>query len=149
MKHKNRFVASLIAIAILTFSCNQPKKTESTVPAVTQSVPATPEQRKPSDKKLLVGEWTRTDAPYQLSILEVLDDGTLKAGYFNPKSINVGKATWKTANDVQTIYIELRDENYPGSNYKLTYIPANDLLAGEYYQAVERVTYDVEFARGQ
>ena len=43
--------------------------------------------------------------------------------------------------------IELRDENYPGSNHKLIYYPQRDLLADEYFHAVERVTYDVGFTR--
>ena len=148
MKHKNPFVALLIAIAIFTFGCNQPaEKTENTVPVVTQSVPVTPEQPKPPDKKLLVGDWTRTDGSYQIKIAELFDNGYLKCGYFNPKSINVGNSTWNIADGVLKIYLELRDENYPGSNYNLTYIPGKDLLAGKYYQAVEQVTYDVEFAR--
>lgn len=48
---------------------------------------------------------------------------------------------------VLRIYIELRDENYPGSNYNLIYYPERDLFAGKYFQAVERVTYDVGFTR--
>jgi hypothetical protein len=142
MKHKNQFVAVLIAIAIFTFGCNEPaKSTDNTVPVDTQSVAVTPEQPKAPDKKLLMGDWTRADAPYQLKILELYDNGTLRSGYFNPKSINVSKATWNTADGNLTMYIELRDENYPGSNY--------NLLTGKYYQAVERVTYDVEFTRAK
>jgi hypothetical protein len=148
MKYINPFGALLIAIAISTYGCNEPgTKPETSVPAGGQSAPVTAEQPNPPDKKLLVGDWTRTDAPYQLKISELLDDGTLRSGYFNPKSINVGKATWNTADGFLTIYIELRDENYPGSNYNLTYTPGKDLLAGKYYQAVERVTYDVQFTR--
>lgn len=45
------------------------------------------------------------------------------------------------------VFVELRDVNYPGSTYTLTYDPANDLLAGLYYQAVERQRFDVMFAR--
>jgi len=82
-------------------------------------------------------------------ITELLDDGTMKAGYFNPKSINVGSAMWAFADGVLKIYIDLKDENYPGSNYNLIYDPERDLLAGKYFQAVERVTYDVGFARAK
>ena len=42
---------------------------------------------------------------------------------------------------------KLRDENYPGSYYKLNYNQERDALAGEYFQAVEGVTYNVAFAR--
>ena len=75
------------------------------------------------------------------------DDGTLKAGYFNPNPINVGKAGWNFSEGMMKLYIELRDENYPGSNYNLVYYPEKDLLAGKYFQAVEGVTYDVGFFR--
>ena len=148
MKHKNPLVTLLIVIAIFTFGCNEPgENTANTAPVDTQSVAVTHEQQKAIDKKLLVGDWTRTDAPYQIKILELYDNGNLRSGYFNPKSINVGQATWNIADGNLKIYIELRDENYPGTNYNLTYLPGKDLLAGKYYQAVERVTYDVEFTR--
>jgi len=45
------------------------------------------------------------------------------------------------------IYVELGDENYPGSNYNLTYIPERDMLASKYFHAVEKVTYDVGLLR--
>jgi hypothetical protein len=51
---------------------------------------------------------------------ELLDDGKPKAGYFNPKSTNTGNATWTNKDGVLKIYIELRNENYPGSKYDLT-----------------------------
>jgi len=78
-----------------------------------------------------------------------VDGGMMKAEYFNPKSINVGKAMWADAEGFLKIYIELSDENYPGSNYTLTYYPEKDLLAGKYYQAVEGTTYDVGFSRAK
>lgn len=136
MKHKTQFAALLLlaAIAALTLSCNQQ--------------PPQPQQ-KTADKSLLVGNWVRTDAPYRIQISELLDDGKMKAGYFNPKSINVSKAGWVNTGGVIQLYIELRDENYPGSNYYLTYLPERDLLAGNYYQAVEGATFKVEFARAK
>jgi hypothetical protein len=99
------------------------------------------------DKKVLLGNWIRTDADYKIKISEVLKDGKLNAGYFNPKSIHVAKATWTNAKGVLKIYIELRDENYPGSNYSLTYYPEKDLLTGKYFQAVSGETFDVIFTR--
>ena len=42
---------------------------------------------------------------------------------------------------------ELRDQNYPGSTYRLTYDPSDDRLKGEYYQAVEQRTYQIFFVR--
>jgi hypothetical protein len=136
MKHKTQFAALVLlaAMAALTFGCNQQPP---------QSQPKT------ADKSLLVGNWVRTDAPYRIQISELLDDGKMKAGYFNPKSINVSKAGWVNSGGVIQLYIELRDENYPGSNYKLTYMPDRDVLAGIYYQAVEGATFEVAFARAK
>jgi hypothetical protein len=34
------------------------------------------------------------------------------------------------------VVVELRDVNYPGSTYTLTYDPGTDRLTGTYYQAV-------------
>jgi len=51
------------------------------------------------------------------------------------------------ADRVLKVNIELRDENYPGSNCNLIYYAERDLLAGKYFQAVEPVTYDVGFTR--
>ncbi len=144
------------AITIIVVACDQQKeKKESDGSATThtsttntvQREPVKPQEQKTFDRSILVGDWIRTDAEYRITISELLDDGTLKAGYFNPKSINVGKAGWIFADGAMKIYIELRDENYPGSNYNLVYYPDKDLLAGKYFQAVEGVTYDVGFFR--
>ena len=99
------------------------------------------------DKNLLLGNWVRTDADYKIKISEVAKDGKLKAGYFNPKSINVSKANWTNSKDVLKILIELRDENYPGSTYNLTYYPEKDMLSGKYFQAVTGESFDILFSR--
>lgn len=141
----------LFAITIIVVACDQhTEKKESDGSASTTSrtnEPAKPEEQKTFDRAILVGDWIRTDAEYRIAISELPDDGTLKAGYFNPKSINVSKAGWIFAEGKMKIYIELRDENYPGSNYNLVYYPDKDLLAGKYFQAVDGVTYDVGFFR--
>lgn len=99
------------------------------------------------DKQLLKGNWVRTDAEYQIKLSYVQDNGIIKAQYFNPRPINVSKSEWKNAEGFLKIYVELRDENYPGSNYNLTYLPERDMLVGDYFQAVEGVTFYVEFVR--
>lgn len=138
----------LLVMSVLTFSCNQQEgKKETTEETNTNNESVNQQQKKTPDKTVLVGDWTRTDAPYQIKITELLDNGDMKAEYLNPKSINVASAMWFLVDGTLKIYIELRDENYPGSNYKLTYMPEKDMLAGQYYQAVERVTYDVGFLR--
>jgi hypothetical protein len=99
------------------------------------------------DKQLLQGSWVRTDAEYQIKLSDVLDNGIIKAQYFNPRPINVSRSEWAYNGGFLKIYVELRDENYPGSNYNLTYMPERDMLVGDYFQAVEGVTYYVEFVR--
>lgn len=105
--------------------------------------------KKAADKNLLLGDWVRTDASYLIKINSINDDGFLEAQYFNPKPINVESAKWDDYNGDIKINIVLRDVNYPGSKYTLNYLPDTDLLAGEYFQAVERSTFYVEFYRNK
>jgi hypothetical protein len=109
----------------------------------------TPSSIKAPDKNLLVGNWLRTDAQYVIKISSINDNGTLHAQYFNPKSINVGNATWEENYGNLRIIIELQDVNYPGSKYTLNYLPDRDILAGDYYQAVQGLNFYVEFARNK
>ncbi len=103
--------------------------------------------RKSADKNLLAGDWVRTDAGYLIKIININVDGTLEAQYFNPKPINVGNANWEESHGNLTITVELRDVNYPGSKYTLHYLPDRDVLAGDYYQAVQGLNFYVEFIR--
>ena len=142
----NRFLA-VLSTAII-FSCNQSDQGNDTASA--DSAKPTTEVSPPPvtniDEGKLLGNWVRTDSPYEIRILEFRSDGNLLAGYFNPKSINVGKATWSKAETID-LYVELQDQNYPGSNYLLRYMPEQDMLTGKYFQAVEGATYDVSFSR--
>ncbi len=74
-------------------------------------------------------------------------NGSMAAGYFNPKSIHVAQAEASREGGVMKVFIELRDLNYPGSTYTLTYDPASDQLKGVYYQAVEKQRFPVAFVR--
>ena len=144
---------NLIAVFIIFgLSCNQNEQTSAEVVSNENLIPKTnpvnPSQAG-ADKNKVTGIWIRTDAPYNLKIVELLGDGNMKAEYFNPKSIHIGKSVWIEENGVIKIYVEFRDENYPGSNYTLFYMPDRDLLAGKYFQAVESVTYDVGFMRAK
>ena len=58
-------------------------------------------------------------------------------------------ANWKFKDERLFFYVELRDVNYPGSNYTLMYRAANDVLWGSYYQAVQKLTMDVSFVRSK
>ena len=71
----------------------------------------------------------------------------IKAVYFNPLPINVAKAEASQEGGSTRVFIELRDANYLGSTYKLTYDPADDRLKGIYLQAAERRAFDVYFVR--
>ena len=97
----------------------------------------------------LVGRWMRTDGGYVIEIKGIGKDGTLNVAYFNPRPINVAHAKLNSQNGHLRVFIELRDVNYPGSTYDLMYDPETDHLFGIYFQAVERVTYDIEFVRSR
>jgi len=71
----------------------------------------------------------------------------MDAAYLNPRSINVARAEASRERSTNKVFIELRDVNYPGSNYKLTYDPASDQLYGIYNQAALNQQFDVVFAR--
>ncbi len=147
---KNTFIASLLLVFI---GCNTSDRASSTLvkegSAKTISEPAPPPPKPVVKKDSLIGNWVRTDAPYNLNIAGFASDGTMKVVYLNPKSINIGRANWTLSNGTVSVYVELRDENYPGSHYTLYYMPERDLLAGKYFQAVEGVTYDVGFMRAK
>jgi hypothetical protein len=105
--------------------------------------------RKATDKNLLVADWLRTDASYLIKINKVYEDGNLEPQYFNPKPINVVSAIWLESYGNLKIIVELQDVNYPGSRYTLSYLPDRDILAGDYYQAVQGLTFYVEFTRNK
>jgi len=88
---------------------------------------ASPASEHKRDFGVLVGRWERTDTPYVIEIRETTAEGKLKAAYFNPQPINVSRAEAGVKNGTLTVFVELRDTNYPGCTYKLTY--DNDRLA--------------------
>ena len=102
-----------------------------------------------ADKNQLVGDWVRTDASYLIKIKSINDDGILEAQYFNPKPINVESAGWEENYGNLKMTIVLRDVNYPGSKYTLNYLPERDIIAGDYYQAVQGLNFYVEFTRNK
>ena len=126
-------VIILVIVLIVLFTNNN----EDTVSSNKKSV----------DKNLLVGDWIRTDAGYLIKINKVNEDKTLDAQYFNPNPINVGNANWEESHGNLELTVELRDVNYPGSTYTLSYLPDRDVLAGDYFQAVQGATFYVEFVR--
>ena len=99
--------------------------------------------------KELEGRWVRENGGYVLILQDIKPDGNMKAFYLNPRSINVHEASWKFEDDRVILYVELRDVNYPGSNYTLMYRAANDVLWGSYFQAVQKQTMRVRFVRSK
>ena len=139
--NKNKIIyisaAALILIGVLAFfffNCENESGTSD---------------KKTVDKNSIIGDWMRTDAQYLIRISKINDDGTMTAQYFNPNPINVGRANWEQSYGNLKVIVEMRDVNYPGSTYTLNYLPDRDMLAGEYYQAVEGLTFYVEFSRNK
>lgn len=103
-------------------------------------------ETKPPFEKL-VGKWRRPDGGYLLEIKQVDGQGNLEAGYYNPRPINVSQARASADGAMAKVYIEMRDVNYPGSNYNLVYDAKNDILSGIYFQAVQKQRFEVIFVR--
>jgi len=97
----------------------------------------------------LEGRWVRPDGGYVLELRTIKKDGSVTAAYFNPKPIKVFRAKSSHKDGRIHLFVELRDANYPGSTYNLIYDPMSDRLKGTYFQAVERLTFDIEFMRAK
>jgi hypothetical protein len=98
-------------------------------------------------ESVLNGRWLRPDGGYVMDVRSAQPDGKLDVAYFNPRSINVSRAEWRRESDGLHVFVELRDQNYPGATYKLRYLPENDQLSGEYFQPIYQQTFDVYFIR--
>lgn len=73
----------------------------------------------------------------------------MDAGYFNPNPIHVARAQASVVSNAVKVFVELRDVNYPGATYRLTYLPKQDQLAGLYHQPLMGQTFEVVFQRLQ
>ena len=97
----------------------------------------------------LEGRWERTDGGYILELSKPLGNSDITAKYFNPKPINVGRSLWQQDGGKLKLMVELQDRNYPGSVYSLELDEPDDVLKGTYFQAVEKMTYNVEFRKAR
>jgi hypothetical protein len=97
----------------------------------------------------LIGRWRRVDGGYIIDIRRIGANGQMDAAYYNPKSIHVSRAETSLKKGAQYIFIELQDVGYPGSTYTLMYRPQQDILAGFYFQAAVKQTFEVVFARAE
>jgi hypothetical protein len=149
LSHIRQGVGSLCVAVLCAMLASCGKKEESVpVPPVaeskgtnTASAAVRPEFAK------LAGKWERPDGGYVLEIKGVDASGTIAAAYFNPNPINVSRAAALNKDGAIKVFVELRDENYPGCTYSLTYDPQNDQLYGQYFQAAMGQTFDVTFGR--
>lgn len=137
--------ALALAVSVLGLGCDRsgttpaPQTPPPPAPAVTAS--AAPAY------SILNGKWLRPDGDYIIAIASVAEDGVVKASYFNPNPIHVGKAQASREAGGIKVVVVLQDANYPGSTYTLVYDAKTDSLSGTYYQAVAQETYDVSFVR--
>jgi hypothetical protein len=114
--------------------------------ATAEETPTAGAKSVPTLEKLR-GRWLRDTGGYIIEIRKVGPGGKLDAAYFNPRSIHVGKAEAVQQGGAVKLTVELRDVNYPGSTYTLTYDSKADRLVGRYFQAVTGETFDVYFVR--
>lgn len=143
----------LIAIGIIVIVARKTRDDNSNLQAIDiagdSTTTAVTQPDLETSIKQLDGKWQRTDGGYILQISQITADGKMESSYFNPNPIHVGRSEWQNRSGKIVIIVELQDVNYPGSLYTLVYIPQENKLVGTYYQAVEKVTYDVEFKKLQ
>ena len=135
------------AAVALAWATWRPASGPAATPAPASAPQASPSSAAPQAYGVLVGEWTRPDGGYVLSVSQVAPDGKAAVGYYNPRPIRVSRAEARREGDLVGLFVELNDVNYPGSTYTLGYDPASDQLKGIYFQAVERAQYEVVFVR--
>ena len=135
------------AAVALAWVAWRPASGPAATPAPASVPEASPSSAAPQAYGVLVGEWTRPDGGYVLSVTAVSPDGKATVGYFNPRPIRVSRAEARREGGLVGLFVELNDVNYPGSTYTLGYDPASDQLRGIYFQAVERAQYEVVFVR--
>ena len=147
--------ARVTAIALLATSCSESTSTPESTPSATSpsnaptaTLPSPPATNNVSES-VLIGQWVRPDGGYVIELRNPQAGGKLEAFYFNPRPINVSRAEWRRENDGLHVFVELRDQNYPGATYKLRYLRDKDVLSGEYFQPLHQQTFEVFFTRRQ
>ncbi|MGH7380794.1 MAG: hypothetical protein ACREKR_00995 [Candidatus Methylomirabilales bacterium] len=138
-------LAVIVVIGLVVLASRSPQPPAGPTGQPTGPVAAlAPDQAGPDR---LIGRWLRPDGGYVIAIRSAQTNGILDAAYFNPRPINVSRAEWRHDGGRLQVFIELRDANYPGSTYDLAYLPEQDRLVGDYFQAAHRETFHVEFTR--
>jgi hypothetical protein len=137
----------LIGTTIFWFGCGKDDTSNKSKPAADSDRQATTSTNVKPDFQKLAGRWVRPDGGYVIEIRNVDAHGKAEAAYFNPRPINVSRAEISDDGTVLKLFVELWDDNYPGSNYNLTYDPEQDILYGIYYQAQMGQNFEVMFTR--
>ena len=101
----------------------------------------------PAIQQKFIGRWVRPDGGYVIHVREIQPDGSVDAGYFNPKEINISEANVSVWKGFNKLFVKLEDKGYPGSTYTLYYYAEKDQLVGFYYQAAVKETFEVLFVR--
>ncbi|MCX6995942.1 MAG: hypothetical protein NTV49_02385 [Kiritimatiellaeota bacterium] len=143
-------LALALALGFAVLGCGPQQAVQPGAAEVIQGVPqAVPPPVAVSRAGLgkLPGKWLRPDGGYVLEIKAVAAAGQLDAAYFNPNPIKVAAARATQEGGVVKVFVELRDEGYPGCTYTLTYDAPADQLSGVYYQAAQQQRYDIVFVR--
>ena len=144
-KNKNIFLTICIIIALFaTYGIIGVLREPSNK---TPSGSIAPEYSKQKDYSKLVGSWIRQTGGYVIAIDKISGDGQANAAYFNPRPIHVSQAVASSKNGELSLFVELRDQGYPGSTYTLRYNPEYDALVGVYFQAAMQQSFDVAFTR--
>jgi hypothetical protein len=124
-----------------------PSPAAAASPTLIPTVPAPSQPSETGGYDRLVGRWLRPDGGYILEVRSVSPEGAVDASYLNPRPIHVARAEASRMGDGMTLFVELRDANYPGSTYRLLYDRKRDMLTGSYFQALQQQTFEVEFVR--
>jgi hypothetical protein len=140
-------VAGAVIVVVVTVGAALLASRDRKPPAASvASAPIASSDGKPEVKRL-VGNWVRPDGGYILGVRTVDSAGHVEAAYFNPRPIHVARASTSPVGNTMKLFIELRDEGYPGCTYDLTYNPEDDMLQGIYFQAQIQQRFDVVFLR--
>ena len=131
---------TIVVVVLLVVKSGRETERKSAAPAIT------PRAQEPNTQRL-IGSWMRTDGGYIIAVRRVEPEGRVDAAYFNPRPINVSRAEAAVKGNTAKLFIELRDEGYPGSTYTLEYDSTNDALAGVYFQAALQQSFNVIFVR--
>ena len=145
--HLALLVLVLVVIATGVFYLLHGKRTaaQSTAPIKTKGSVVASEPPRGFD--LLKGGWRRPDGGYVFDISDIDASGHMVAAYFNPRPINVSRAEASMKGNAIKVFIELRDVNYPGATYNLTYDPQSNQLKGVYFQPALQQSFEVFFVR--